>query len=477
MSVLDWFRAPPVEAVDLPTTVNDVMATHNVEFGDGYMLAAPKVKVDEEIGYGGSNTYTLGLRREYNPELIGEQGIVKYMEMRNDAQVRASLRLLKTPIHSATWFVDPPTNDELDIEIADFISWNLFRGMSVSWTALIHEILFMLDYGRMTFEKVYEYKDWNGQKLIGWKKLSARHPLEEFEWRYDEKDGGPKSLRVLYDNSDGYVEIPIEKLAVFTFDMEGGDMRGNSILRSAYKNWFYKEQMYKIDAIQKERHAIGIPIVKLPASYTTEDFGKAHEIGMSLRTNESAHVVLDPQWEVFFAKLEGQPVDVLKSATMHGNMIYENVLGHFIVDVGSSKENTANQGIFVKATKSFADQITDVINHYCIPQIVDLNWANISRYPVLNVRKIGEDTDHRSISFALRNFVGASLVTPDDRLEDWLRKEVGLPRIQPSTARKVANPQNGSGAGKAGMPAQSTAKGQQVGVGNNKRVGKDVTGK
>src|SRR5690606_17163314 len=136
--------------------------------------------------------------------------------------------------------------------------------------------------------------------------------------------------------------IPIEKLAVFTFDKEGGDFRGRSLLRRVYKHWFYKENLYKIDAIQKERHAIGIPVIMLPPGWTQHDKRAAENIGMSLRTNENAYVVLPPLWELTFAELRGHHVNVLDSITHHGTMIYENVVAHFIKDVGSSRENTQN---------------------------------------------------------------------------------------------------------------------------------------
>src|SRR5690606_25354998 len=183
-----------------------------------------------------------------------------------------------------------------------------------------------LDFGYYMFEKVYVERD----GLIEWQKFAPRHPLDCSGWVWDEH-GGPVGAR--FDSEDGLSDIfiPIEKLAVFTFDREAGDIRGMSVLRSAYKHWYFKENLYKIDAIQKERHGVGVPIIKLPPGYTPNDRIVAHELGRNLRSNEKAHVVLPPFWEVMFAKLEGQHVDALQSAEHHSRMIFQNILGEFMV--------------------------------------------------------------------------------------------------------------------------------------------------
>jgi hypothetical protein len=236
------------------------------------------------------------------------------------------------------------------------------------------------------------------------------------------------------------VFIPIEKMCVFTHDKECGNIEGISVLRSAYKHWFYKENLYKIDAIQKERHGIGIPVITLPPNFSDEDKRLADNLGANLRTNEKAHVVLPPMWEILMLKMEGQPVDALASAQEHDKMILRNVLGTFL-DEGGNQEKA--QEFFLKATQFIADQIRDVFNKYAIPQLVDFNWKTVTEYPELRVRRIGDFTDWRTMSFAIRNFVGANVLRPDDDLEEWIRQEMDLPKVDPDTIREVATPQGG----------------------------------
>ena len=263
------------------------------------------------------------------------------------------------------------------------------------------------------------------------------------EWEFD-KNGGPKGVWVYVDEDGkyGYDErfIPIDKLLVFTFDREAGDIMGISVLRSAYKHWYYKEQLYKIDAIQKERHGIGVPVIQLPVGFKEEDRRLAEDMGRNLRTNERAHIVLPPNWSLVFAKLEGNPVNAMESIEHHNAQIRENILATFLGESSATKEE--DQTMFLKATRFVADVVCETFNVYGIPKLMKYNFERTGT-PRLKARRIGEQADWRTISFALRNLAGAGFLRPDDRLEDWLRDEMDLPRADIATTRVVNTPQAG----------------------------------
>ena len=61
-----------------------------------------------ELGYASPSPFTSWVREERVPELMGKIGLRTYFDMkRADGTVRGSLRLLKTPIMAARWFVEP----------------------------------------------------------------------------------------------------------------------------------------------------------------------------------------------------------------------------------------------------------------------------------------------------------------------------------------------------------------------------------
>src|SRR5882724_519882 len=468
---------PPVSKLESTTLVEqkfrvvdlaDELRTHELVgvTEDGVvLLAAPGTSTSSlgipdlsEIGMTSPSPFTGWMRQEYNQDLRDIRGLRKYDEMRrSDATVRSSLRLMKTPVLSARWFIEPASDSAADQNAAKFIWWNLTEGMTVSWPQLLTELLLMLDYGFYVFEKVFTDQNPEYPGKITWQKLAPRHPLDIMAWLWDQK-GGPRGIEI-YDPFDQQTKpIPIEKLIIFTFDKEGGDMQGMSLLRSAYKPWHYKANLEKIDAIQKERHGIGIPIIKLPMNFTSKDRLLAEDLGRNLRTNERAHVVLPPGWELIFAKLEGHPVNALQSIEYHDLQIQKNILAPFM-NGGRGLGKDDDKIMFLKSCRYVADIVADVFNQYCIKQLIDYNFVRV-KYPRLRCRRIGEQADWRTMSFAIRNMVGAGIIRPDDKLEENIREEMDLPKVDAASVRIVATPQGGPGGAAGGpkLPQPSPAK-------------------
>ena len=473
---------------DVMVALSELVRDHDVvEIGENgsYMVIAPKlgetpkklsgIQTDassldmSELGRTGSTAYSTLATQEYNAQLRGDMGLRKFDEMRrSDAQVRAVLRLVKTPVLAARWFVEPASDSTQDRKVASFVWDNLTKYMSVSWPQLLTEILLSLDFGHYVFEKVWTIRD---GKII-WKKMAPRHPLDIERWVYD-TNGGPIGCVFTNDAyTQNHVFIPVDKLLIFTNDKEAGNIEGISVLRAAYKHWYYKDNLYKIDAIQKERHGIGIPCIKLPPNFNASDKSLADEMGRNLRTNEKAHIVLPPNWEILMVKMEGQATDAMASIAHHDELIARTVLGQFINNNSNSVEE--QQQMFLKATRFIADAVRDVFNKYAIPQLVDYNWKTVTQYPELRVRRIGETVDWRTISFAIRNLIGAGVIVPDEALEVWMRDEMDLPKIDANTTREQEAPQGATGA-RVGPPRQSQASRMNISPGSNGRVGQDGT--
>jgi hypothetical protein len=456
----------------------------NDEPGKQFAIVTPRaVPVGDttELGSSSPTPWLSFNRKEYNPKLAGKHGLEAFDKMRkSDGTVRGTLRVYKTPVLSAQWYIEPGGKKLKDRRAAEFIWKNLTELMSISWTQVLTESMLMVDFGYYMFEKVYEERVVDGKLRTVWKKLAPRHPMDVESWVLD-ANGGPmgawfyasaedaSSWRDEYmvgkqetqtSNMPGQsnrpvqtvsgipnienvndhpysIFIPIDKLVVFTFDKESGNIEGTSALRSAYKHWYYKEQLYKIDAIQKERHGIGIPVVKLPVGYKAEDKTAADNLGRNIRTNERAHITLPPGWEIFMLKLEGNPVDCLPSIEHHDSLIEKNIAGHFL-----KTGRDLDLDMFLKSSRFMADIVSETFNMYCIPQLSLYNFPGAA-IPKLKYRHIGESVDWRTMSFAIRNFIGAGVIRPDDPMEENIREGLGLPRMDPTTARNVLTPQAG----------------------------------
>lgn len=395
-----------------------------------------------EMASASPSPYIGDMRQEYNQRLQGLNGLLEYDKMRkSDGVCSGVLLTIKTPVHAGHWSMRPKTSSVRDKNAAEFVWKCLTEYQSITWTQILSEAMLCADFGYYIFEKVWESRVIEGQERMVLKKLAPRHPMDVKEVKYDSR-GGPEAV-VFYVKTAQYgqkeVTVPIEKLLIVTLNREAGDVTGRSVMRAAYQHWYYKTQLYKIDAIQKERHGIGIPVIKLPVGFDkVKDVQDANILGRNLRTNERAHVVLPPNWEILFAKLEGQPVDAMKSIEYHDAAIRESILAGFTGANRSTNED--DLGLFLKATRFIANSICDAFNTYLIPDLIKYNFDRVGT-PKLQVRQIGEQGDMRTLSMAIRNLVGAGIIRPDDVLEAWIRDLMDLPEVDLATVRMVKAPQ------------------------------------
>ena len=489
MGVFDRFRTPVVSEKEGTASLREVMENYDlVEVKDDYLIVVEKAKKladpttlgadTRELGSSSPSPFTSWSCMEYNTDLQGLQGLEKYDRMRkSDGTIRGILRLIKTPVLAGRWFVQAASEDQADLDIAEFVEDCLWEYLGTSWPQFLTEALMMCEFGYYMFEKVWEYRMVDGVLRLTLAKLAPRHPMDVKQWHFD-ANGGPAGVEFWpFDLYGSYQEvvIPISKMLVFTFDQEAGNIEGISVLRSVYKHWYYKEQLYKIDAIQKERHGIGIPVIQLPIGFSPQDKIVANELGRNLRSNERAHIVLPPNWNLIFAKLEGHVVDSVKSIEHHNEMIRESVLAGFLMAKGRSRADE-DHILFMKSTRFIADIICSTINQYLIPDLVHMNFGMDVELPELKVRRIGEQADWRTLSFAIRNFVGSGIIIPDDKLEVQIREELDLPAPDLSSQRIQATPQGAPGkpgTPKVGPPRQGPPSTKGSGTANS---GKDGSG-
>jgi Protein of unknown function (DUF935) len=398
--------------------------------------------------------------REIVPQLTSPFARLQiYSQMMNDAAVDVSMRLYKTPVLGAEFFVEPFSHDPADIEISEFIWANLAEGMSAPFLNSLEDILHMYEDGFSVLEPVYEEREWapkrkaaNRRVYTMLKKLGVRPSSTITTFNYDD-NGGPVSVMQSAIRSDGTVdevELAIENIIIFTFNRRGGDLTGKSLLRTAHPHWYYKTHMYKIDAIQKERHAIGVPRGKLLPGYSPGDKAVLRQLLRNLRTNEESFFIETPNVEISFAEVSGgaaRGVDVLGSANHHNTMILLNVLGQFIglgvTQEGGGRATAATQSdMFMKSLRFVANQIAMQINMYLIPQLVVWNYPT-TNFPRLQVRNIGETRDLQMFAAALANLFSQQVVTGDEETENWVRTQFDMPAKQFVEAPPVAPSGNG----------------------------------
>jgi hypothetical protein len=377
--------------------------------------------------------------------------------IKGDASVRVSLRAGKAPVYGGDYYIDPFDESEQSQVMAAFIGRNIFHSPSSPWLITIQDICRMIENGNSILNPIYGLREWapprrvttgtagkNGggsanRKVYSMIDKMAYRPASTISKINYNDNGGPLSVDHNAIRADGkvdQVEIPIEQLMIFVFEGDGTDFEGTSALRSAYEHWYYKHQLYKIDAIQKERHGIGVPDIELPIGHTDKDRRIAHQLGRNLRTNEFAYIVRPPGFTVGFAELKGQLVNVLESASHHDLEIMKNILIQFLqpdAEGGRSTSATAAD-IFLKTTRYMGSYICEVYNKFLIPKLIAYNF-DTDEFPQMKVRNIGEVKDMQMWASAMAKLVSEEVLTMDDASEQYVRDVVQWPKkLEPRPA-------------------------------------------
>lgn len=429
------------------------------------------------------------------PELVSPYTRTRtYARMMNDSTVDVSVRAVKTPVLGAEFFVEPASSDPEDVMIAQFIWENLQGGMNQPFCNSLEDVLRMYEDGFSILYKVYEERVWSPNNVKGansktytmLRKLAPRPAPTIKEITYDD-NGGPNGLVQNAIRADGSVdEVPIDitKAIIFTFNRYGGDLTGKSILRTAHPHWYYKTHFYKIDAIQKERHSLGVPRGKLLPGFQDNDRKILRTMLRNLRSNEEGFIIQIPTVEIDFAEIQGNLVNVLESATHHNAMILLNVMAQFLtlgVEAGSGSHGggraTAGSQVdmFMKSLRYVANYVCDQMNMYLIPELVVWNFPT-NNFPKLKVRNIGETRDLQMLAAAISNLLSQGGISMDDPLEDWMRNIFDMPKPDPSTRREPVKDQatldtsNGNsttsnnGNGNGNTPQKGGVKGDRQGT-------------
>ena len=404
------------------------------------------------------------------PQLSNRQQALRvYKEMEDgDTTFDVAMRAAKVPIQGASFFMQSFDEKPINQEISEFCHYNIFEGTSRPFVLVLEDILRMFNDGFSVLEEVWETREWaprrtgaNRKKYTMLRNLAVRPASTISEIQYDDT-GGPvgvvqQALRA--DGSVTEVTIKIDKCLIFTFGVLGGDLMGKPLGRTAYQPWYFKKELYKIDAIGHERNRLGIPTWKLAEGFSSNDVKAAWEQVTNVRTNEKTGVVVPPGHEFGFETVENNPTDIMQSIEHHDGKILLNVMAQFLLlgltGGGGRATSGAHVDMFQKAMKYIAKYICGVFNLYLIPKLVGYNF-NVTEFPTMRVRNIGETKDLQQWSSAIANLASQAIITPDMDTENYVREEIDFPfKLEPRPVPEEKVSSNGNN-NKGGVVTEGT---------------------
>lgn len=421
-----------------------------------------------EIGSSGLRQQSGMLQEEFLRELRGNLAAEKYREMAaNDPVIGVILFVIEQMISQVAWAVKPVTEDGPDREIADFVDQCL-NDMSFSWNDTLSEIGSMFTYGWAFQEIVYKQRlgsspgiDENGADLpnskffdrkIGWRKWALRGQETLQRWYFDDGGGIQAMEQTVSEPFYKTVVIPIDRALLFRTRVERNNPQGVSLLRKAYRPWFYCKRFQEIEAIGIERDLAGLPVLKVPAGLDLWNQSdpkmisyrqQAEKMLRSIRRGEQEGIILPGSTDVMAdSEYKQWRLELLTTGSRRQfdlNQVIEryetrmamSALADFIFlgqkSVGSFALSTDKTEMFTVALKGFLQKIVEPINRYEIPRLLKMNGIDSARSPSLSYGDVERPNiiEHAQLLTAMTS--AGAMMFPDESLERYLRGLMGWP--------------------------------------------------
>ena len=401
------------------------------------------------LGSSGTDLYSGYFKEEYLQELRGRKGAKLFDEIRrSEAQVSMLLNAIMNPIKAGVWefeAADPNEvpNAEMHKEIIEFMAKEM-----IDWETHLHEALTMIIFGYSLFERI-DNVVFNHPKFgtfNGLKGLAFRSQKTIERWLVSNDTGDLQSVEQWVTGDlgpkGGGSKFIMDALflLVFTVQKEGDNYEGISALRPMYGSWFRKNLYLKIAAIGIEKHAVGTPKGTVPTGKeNSPEMENFKAILSSFTAHESAYLLTPTGWDVEIIQSEFKASEVKEMILLENSEMINSVVANFLAlgmngGSGSFALGTDLSDFFLNGIQVFADIIAGVWNRKLIPDKIKQNFGPQECYPKLKVTGIN-DKAGKELAEIVKSLVDSKALKPDDKLEEYLRKQYALPKADPTTAR------------------------------------------
>jgi hypothetical protein len=426
-----------------------------------------------EMGVSGLQRSGGTIEEEFNRNLKGTRWSKVVAQMtENDPVVGAVLLAINLLIGQVGWRVVAGSDDAQDVAAAEFVG-ECLHDMSRDFTTIISEILTMIPWGWAYLEIVYKTRNGPTQKdtsrrskysdgRIGWRKFALRGQNTLDEWIFDEHgnvqgmwqsdpNGGPRRPLYLTDSSG------INKCILFRTTSNKGNPEGRSLLRSAYRPWYFKTNFENIMGIGVERDLAGLPVAFVPAEILDANAGPAEQavltavkdIVTSIRRDEQEGIVFPmvydesgrPLYDLKLLSSGGsRQFDILETLRYYDQRIAMAMLADFLTlghdGVGSYALSSNKTELFTTALGAWMDIIggvsddgrpLGVMNQHAIPSLLKANNLSVKSAPML-VHDDIDQVDLGQLGALIGQLAGAgAMLFPNDDLEAYFLQRAGLP--------------------------------------------------
>lgn len=453
-------------------------------------LAVPSAKKANlgEVGNSGINTWGGQIYEEFLPNLRWPQAGRVFQEMRyNDPVIGAIFYMAEQLVRKSPWEVVAGGETTEDLAAAEFLR-SCMDDMSTSWTELIQEVLSYFTYGWSWHEIVYKKREGDQKDpsrnsryddgRIGWRKIAGRSQHSLYEWKFDDFEDQLVGMSQLGIRDNQTRIIPLEKSLLFRTTAERGNPEGRSLLRNAYRPWYFKKHIEEIEGIGIERDLAGLPVLTTPENvdiWNPDDTLArqtklaAQNVVRNIRRDRNEGIVLPFGWNLeLLASASHRQFDTNATINRYDQRIAITMLADIVMlgadKVGSFALADVKKGLLGAALEAQVENIATVFNRYAIPRLFALNtFTGMTKYPKIKPSEI-ETPSLEELGNYISKLSGSGMpLFPNLDLENHLRRVAGLPlttqddpaRSKGPTSEETATPKSPNTNGTEESPEQS----------------------
>ena len=400
------------------------------------------------------------VREEYLKELVGQQGVRVFREMRDNSPVIGGcLFAIEMLVRNVAWHLEPADPSDEARHYADLAAGMLFDDIEIPWSLLISEILSFLPFGWSMFELIFKRRlgldppahpdgtrplpSTFNDGLIGLGKIAPRAQDTLLRWKFDHT-GSLLGMHQLDPWMGHQAYLPYEKCLLFRPTSYKNSPEGRSILRTAYRPYYLLSHIENVEATGVEREYTGLPVIQVPAQWMTGSAGPEElaqldmikHVGKNIRNDEQACLILPSLYDAAgnqilkfeFAKSPGtRAFSTDPIIQRHELRITQSVLCDMLFlgheDVGSFALASSKSTTQAMSLGGYLTVIKDEMNRRCLPWLWRFNAFPKKMMPEL----CHGDIESVDLTELARFMLSYGRIFPMADLENHLRTMAGLP--------------------------------------------------
>jgi len=338
----------------------------------------------------------------------GKRGYKDYRKMMKDPQVKVGISILTLFLLSREIQVTSASDEPSDVAAAKFIEEAL-EDMEISMRKVRKNIYTALPYGFSASEVVYKVRADGKIGFKGFYSLHMKTLAHRDAFIYD--DYGRELIGLQQKIDTEKIDIPIEKVLLYSFDQEFDEPEGNGLLDEIYDNFYIKNKLFKWLGIFLQKNESPFIVGKSSKPKYREKFGQQLGEVSEGRT----HMLIGKEDEVMVVESQHRGEGFFNAIQLHDNIIFRRfflgtlLLGQSNDASGSLAQSQTQFDVSKLLLDGAHEEMAEPLQQHCAA-LVDMNFINV-KAPKISFTKF-EDKDLIGLLNALKPYTDNLAIDP-----------------------------------------------------------------